>query len=277
MTASTSRSGSTTTLSTARASVTLWARVKAVMILSNENQPPARRRSPSRDRKSTRLNSSHSQISYAVSLDRKSTRLNSSHSQISYAVFCLKKKNVPAGDAERRPDRAHCRGVHEERPQEDRGPDAVTEEQRRREGDARRRPHGRRARVDEGERQPELPGGDVDAGEDQEPPRLEGNARRVHLESSREGAPCRAQATRGRRKRVSLSRPIYKGTTRDYLGLAGVVPGYCLVFQSAETLARARIWLTAAAERPGVARVRFLTVLPVDSANSNLNLALEQV
>src|SRR2546430_5343540 len=27
-----------------------------------------------------------------VNLDRKSTRLNSSHSQISYAVFCLKKK-----------------------------------------------------------------------------------------------------------------------------------------------------------------------------------------
>src|SRR2546427_2896035 len=27
-----------------------------------------------------------------ISLDRKSTRLNSSHSQISYAVFCLKKK-----------------------------------------------------------------------------------------------------------------------------------------------------------------------------------------
>src|SRR5688572_32119884 len=27
-----------------------------------------------------------------ASLDRKSTRLNSSHSQISYAVFCLKKK-----------------------------------------------------------------------------------------------------------------------------------------------------------------------------------------
>src|SRR2546430_3791686 len=28
--------------------------------------------------------------------DRKSTRLNSSHSQISYAVFCLKKKNNDA-------------------------------------------------------------------------------------------------------------------------------------------------------------------------------------
>src|SRR3712207_7783723 len=27
--------------------------------------------------------------------DRKSTRLNSSHANISYAVFCLKKKNVP--------------------------------------------------------------------------------------------------------------------------------------------------------------------------------------
>src|SRR2546430_5353082 len=27
--------------------------------------------------------------------DRKSTRLNSSHSQISYAVFCLKKKKQP--------------------------------------------------------------------------------------------------------------------------------------------------------------------------------------
>src|SRR2546430_3376567 len=29
------------------------------------------------------------------SQDRKSTRLNSSHSQISYAVFCLKKKKIP--------------------------------------------------------------------------------------------------------------------------------------------------------------------------------------
>src|SRR3989442_8698079 len=28
-------------------------------------------------------------------LDRKSTRLNSSHVRISYAVFCLKKKNTP--------------------------------------------------------------------------------------------------------------------------------------------------------------------------------------
>src|SRR3712207_7322508 len=30
----------------------------------------------------------------ALLLDRKSTRLNSSHANISYAVFCLKKKNT---------------------------------------------------------------------------------------------------------------------------------------------------------------------------------------
>src|SRR5256886_7207078 len=34
-------------------------------------------------------------LQYAGIQDRKSTRLNSSHSQISYAVFCLKKKNIP--------------------------------------------------------------------------------------------------------------------------------------------------------------------------------------
>src|SRR2546427_6057817 len=33
-------------------------------------------------------------IGRITALDRKSTRLNSSHSQISYAVFCLKKKNI---------------------------------------------------------------------------------------------------------------------------------------------------------------------------------------
>src|SRR2546427_8547736 len=35
--------------------------------------------------------------------DRKSTRLNSSHSQISYAVFCLKKKKAAAEHRQRRP------------------------------------------------------------------------------------------------------------------------------------------------------------------------------
>src|SRR2546430_13401250 len=39
--------------------------------------------------------------------DRKSTRLNSSHSQISYAVFCLKKKKKAGGPA-------HAPGGHSE-------------------------------------------------------------------------------------------------------------------------------------------------------------------
>src|SRR5256886_11209911 len=40
-----------------------------------------------------------------ISRDRKSTRLNSSHSQISYAVFCLKKKKTHT-DINYRKDRA---------------------------------------------------------------------------------------------------------------------------------------------------------------------------
>src|SRR2546430_9792575 len=38
----------------------------------------------------------HKSIKESEGGDRKSTRLNSSHSQISYAVFCLKKKKEPA-------------------------------------------------------------------------------------------------------------------------------------------------------------------------------------
>src|SRR5688572_31794897 len=38
--------------------------------------------------------STNSAITHTQFADRKSTRLNSSHSQISYAVFCLKKKTT---------------------------------------------------------------------------------------------------------------------------------------------------------------------------------------
>src|SRR2546427_6288542 len=49
------------------------------------------------------LSASHSRSSSgAEGPDRKSTRLNSSHSQISYAVFCLKKKKK-----RKRPHTAH--------------------------------------------------------------------------------------------------------------------------------------------------------------------------
>src|SRR5258707_11927132 len=39
-------------------------------------------------------------ITPAKTLDRKSTRLNSSHANISYAVFCLKKKNYVLTDGD---------------------------------------------------------------------------------------------------------------------------------------------------------------------------------
>src|SRR2546430_8932662 len=55
-------------------------------------------------------------------LDRKSTRLNSSHSQISYAVFCLKKKKkinrqsvtdkLPASSLSDQCHRIYIKGVH---------------------------------------------------------------------------------------------------------------------------------------------------------------------
>src|SRR3712207_7502628 len=38
----------------------------------------------------------HAQNAFSTALDRKSTRLNSSHANISYAVFCLKKKTINA-------------------------------------------------------------------------------------------------------------------------------------------------------------------------------------
>src|SRR2546430_13682459 len=51
---------------------------------------PQRRRIPLPDSRARRQ-----RLSLLFDLDRKSTRLNSSHSQISYAVFCLKKKSIP--------------------------------------------------------------------------------------------------------------------------------------------------------------------------------------
>src|SRR2546430_5098757 len=42
----------------------------------------------------TRARHNRAEIVLNQKTDRKSTRLNSSHSQISYAVFCLKKKNI---------------------------------------------------------------------------------------------------------------------------------------------------------------------------------------
>src|ERR1017187_10748953 len=62
------------------------------------------------DRKSTRLNSSHRCISYAVfCLKKKSTRLNSSHRCISYAAFCLKMKSASRSMPQTRTKNRHVR------------------------------------------------------------------------------------------------------------------------------------------------------------------------
>src|SRR2546430_10251920 len=54
--------------------------------------PSAHRRGRERDRLPDRERAEQHGHGPAQLPDRKSTRLNSSHSQISYAVFCLKKK-----------------------------------------------------------------------------------------------------------------------------------------------------------------------------------------
>src|SRR2546430_5615849 len=60
-------------------------------------QPRAR---PARDRKGSAMTT--------AARDRKSTRLNSSHSQISYAVFCLKKKKKTTHENSRQYERTEC-------------------------------------------------------------------------------------------------------------------------------------------------------------------------
>src|SRR5688572_32277590 len=52
---------------------------------------PRRRGRPASDR-ALQPSNLGPDVAVGLLLDRKSTRLNSSHSQISYAVFCLKKK-----------------------------------------------------------------------------------------------------------------------------------------------------------------------------------------
>src|SRR5256885_5624755 len=71
-----------------------------IYTLSLHDALPISRRRTSRLRSKSRISStsttsSGSSTSPAQVRDRKSTRLNSSHLVISYAVFCLKKKRCP--------------------------------------------------------------------------------------------------------------------------------------------------------------------------------------
>src|SRR5258707_13261444 len=61
---------------------------------TDENQQPQHRAAEGRrHRASEQLDRCGGRKRYYKRKDRKSTRLNSSHANISYAVFCLKKKN----------------------------------------------------------------------------------------------------------------------------------------------------------------------------------------
>src|SRR2546427_9424783 len=71
----------------------------ALPISGHEHVTQVRRLSQHRPRLGQQRRRDHRRLRAAVAqeveiVDRKSTRLNSSHSQISYAVFCLKKKKI---------------------------------------------------------------------------------------------------------------------------------------------------------------------------------------
>src|SRR5947209_9370109 len=54
------------------------------------------------------IDSLQSIAAQSLALDRKSTRLNSSHANISYAVFCLKKKKKGKTTTRQKTDRTHA-------------------------------------------------------------------------------------------------------------------------------------------------------------------------
>src|SRR2546427_1488821 len=68
------------------------ARTRAAVVAPRESSGAATATTIVPVRVSTSRTCSHVRAGGSTSRDRKSTRLNSSHSQISYAVFCLKKK-----------------------------------------------------------------------------------------------------------------------------------------------------------------------------------------
>src|SRR5688572_31713264 len=88
------------TISTRVAVIVVVTCAAAVRLAAQQNQPPAPAKpdSPAIVEQLNRLKTSvgprwgDAVHFWCEAPDRKSTRLNSSHSQISYAVFCLKKK-----------------------------------------------------------------------------------------------------------------------------------------------------------------------------------------
>src|SRR3712207_7029529 len=83
-------------------------RFRAAGLTSSRTAP--RQRGHRRSRKNSVRSAPHSS---ARTPDRKSTRLNSSHANISYAVFCLKKKNVTVWVGGTRLTRVIFAGTHD--------------------------------------------------------------------------------------------------------------------------------------------------------------------
>src|SRR5438477_5982920 len=65
----------------------IWRRTRPARLTTAPSRPRCRRAHPPAERPPSRRRARP-----PLALDRKSTRLNSSHMSISYAVFCLKKK-----------------------------------------------------------------------------------------------------------------------------------------------------------------------------------------
>src|SRR5688572_30906666 len=75
------------------------------LVLTKQGEP---RRRPAHTKAEFRSAAHYERHKVIVSgLDRKSTRLNSSHSQISYAVFCLKKKKKKKKTKKREKKKKH--------------------------------------------------------------------------------------------------------------------------------------------------------------------------
>src|SRR2546427_5621311 len=74
--------------------------------------PPATSQMPKPQTTSRPISVSSVTVGVNCDQDRKSTRLNSSHDQISYAVFCLKKK-IPLSAADLPPSRTKSRTLSE--------------------------------------------------------------------------------------------------------------------------------------------------------------------
>src|SRR2546430_9036675 len=81
------------------------ARKKNAMVTSEVASAPWARKSVQKTKNPSDTSAPASPNKRRDQQDRKSTRLNSSHSQISYAVFCLKKKKMTDGDL-------LCYGLH---------------------------------------------------------------------------------------------------------------------------------------------------------------------